>query len=101
MTLKTLLLTSLLALSSAVLAKVNINTANVDGLSTLNGIGQSKAAAIITYRKEHGDFKNLDELSKVKGIGKTTTDKLKKDISLSGKTTLPTSKAAKKSSSSK
>lgn len=94
MQIKTLILTSLFAVSSLAFAKVNINTATVNELSSLKGIGPSKAQAIITYRKKHGNFKNLSDLSKVKGIGSATTSKLKNEIALSGKTTV--SKPAKK-----
>ena len=50
--------------------KVNINTADVQTLSTeLKGVGEKKAQAIVDYRKEHGPFKALTDLSAVKGIG--------------------------------
>ncbi|MGE6650297.1 competence protein ComEA [Shewanella colwelliana] len=48
---------------------VNINTASAEQLTQLKGVGESKAQAIIEYRKAHGGFKNLDELTQVKGIG--------------------------------
>ena len=50
--------------------KVNINTATVEELKTLKGIGEKKAEAIIEYRKKNGFFKNKEELMKVRGIGK-------------------------------
>ena len=50
--------------------KVNINTATVEELKTLKGIGEKKAEAIIEYRKKNGSFKNKEELMKVRGIGK-------------------------------
>ena len=50
--------------------KVNINTATVEELKTLKGIGGKKAEAIIEYRKQNGSFKNKEELMKVRGIGK-------------------------------
>lgn len=50
--------------------KVNINTATVEELKTLKGIGEKKAEAIIEYRKQNGSFKNKEELMKVRGIGK-------------------------------
>lgn len=56
--------------------QVNINTADVQTLSTeLKGVGEKKAQAIIDYRKEHGPFKSITDLSSVKGIG----DKLLED----------------------
>lgn len=49
---------------------VNINTADAITIAeNLNGIGASKAKAIIEYRKLHGDFRSVDDLVKVKGIG--------------------------------
>lgn len=50
--------------------KVNINTATVEELKTLKGIGEKKAEAIIEYRKKNGSFNNKEELMKVRGIGK-------------------------------
>jgi competence protein ComEA len=55
---------------------VNINTADASVLAEgLKGVGQSKAQAIVAYRKEHGPFKSAEQLSEVKGIG----DKLVQD----------------------
>lgn len=49
---------------------VNINTADAATLADgLIGVGQSKAEAIVAYRKEHGAFKSPDQLAEVKGIG--------------------------------
>lgn len=49
---------------------VNINTADAATLADgLVGVGQSKAEAIVAYRKEHGAFKSPDQLAEVKGIG--------------------------------
>jgi len=65
---------------------VNINTASADELvKALKGIGQSKASAIIMYREEHGVFKNLQDLTKVKGIGAATVDKNRENIELETK----------------
>ena len=63
-------------------SSVDINTANVDELSSLNGIGKSKASAIIAYRKGHC-FKNINELSNVKGIGSKTIEKNKANLTAS------------------
>jgi competence protein ComEA len=54
---------------------VNINTADVEALSELNGIGPAKAAAIIAHRKQHGPFKSVEQLTDVKGIGDALIDK--------------------------
>ena len=50
--------------------KVNINTATVEELKTLNGVGEKKAEAIIEYRKKNGSFQTKEDLMKVRGIGK-------------------------------
>lgn len=51
------------------LPAVNVNTAGIDELITLNGIGEKKAQAIIDYRSENGPFVSLGELCEVSGIG--------------------------------
>ncbi len=56
-------------------ATININRASEGALVSLNGIGSSKAQAIILYRDMFGDFKTVDELAKVKGIGAKTIEK--------------------------
>ena len=83
---KNLLITAFLGLSATVLAAVNINTANVEELQQLKGIGAKKAADIVAYRETNGDFKTVDELTKVKGIGKATLNKLRDDITVVDKT---------------
>ena len=69
---KTLLLAivSMLASIAALAGPVNINTADAAQLSQeLNGVGLSKAQAIVDYRNKYGDFESAEELVKVKGIG--------------------------------
>ena len=61
---------------------VNINSNSVDELTRLNGVGESKAKAIIEYRKKNGDFKNIADLDKVKGIGSSIIEKNKSLIQL-------------------
>lgn len=56
---------------------VNINTADKKQLTELPGIGPVTAEAIIDYRQTNGQFKSIDELTKVKGIGAKTLAKLK------------------------
>ena len=54
---------------------VNINTADAETISAeLNGIGLSKAQAIVEYREKHGPFKSAEDLSLVKGIGDRTVE---------------------------
>ena len=50
--------------------KVNINTATVEELKTLKGVGEKKAEAIIEYRKKNRSFQTKEDLMKVRGIGK-------------------------------
>jgi competence protein ComEA len=71
-----------LFLATSAFAKVNINTADAKELATLPGIGQVKAEAIITYRKANGNFKNIEELKEVKGIGDKVVEKVKPEATL-------------------
>lgn len=80
-------LIAFLGLSFSAFAAVNINTATEAELETLNGIGPAKAKAIVEYRKKQGGFKSIDELENVEGIGSKTLNNLRKDLSLTGKTT--------------
>ena len=64
-----------------ILAAVNINTANQKELMTLNGIGEVKAKAIIEYRNKT-KFKKIDDIKNVKGIGESTFENIKKDITV-------------------
>jgi competence protein ComEA len=66
----------------AIFAQVNINTATAEEFTTLKGIGKTKAEAIVEYRAEHGDFKSIDELVKVKGIGKKTINRLRDELTI-------------------
>ena len=61
---------------------VNINRASEGELVSLNGIGSSKAQAIILYREMFGNFKTVDELAKVKGIGAKTVEKNRRRLSV-------------------
>jgi len=54
---------------------VNVNTANAETISAeLQGVGMSKAQAIVAYRKTHGPFKSYEDLTLVKGIGARTVE---------------------------
>ncbi|WP_432462869.1 ComEA family DNA-binding protein [Agarivorans sp. QJM3NY_33] len=48
---------------------LNLNTANSEQLVTLKGVGKSKSLAIIEYRQTHGNFKNIEQIVLVPGIG--------------------------------
>lgn len=62
--------------------KVNINTADISALKTLSGIGDSRAAAIIAYREEHGKFTCIEDIMKVSGIKQAAFDKIKDRITV-------------------
>ena len=70
--------------SSAAVAALNLNTATKDELVALPGIGPAKAQAIVEYRTQHGPFRSLDELRKVKGIGEKLFLQLKPELTLGG-----------------
>jgi competence protein ComEA len=75
----------LLAFNISLHAATDLNLANQAELEALSGIGPNKAKAIIEYRKKHGGFKSIDELTQVDGIGPATLKKLSKEISVSQK----------------
>ncbi|MFV0557348.1 MAG: helix-hairpin-helix domain-containing protein [Enterococcus sp.] len=68
--------------TSAATALVNINTADLTELQTLSGIGEAKAAAIISYREENGLFTSIEELTEVSGIGDKTLETLQEAITV-------------------
>lgn len=84
---KHILLAAILALgiNSVVFADevVDINTATVEQLAdALNGVGESKARAIVEYRESNGPFQHIDELVNVRGIGIATVDRNRDRIRL-------------------
>ena len=62
---------------SSAMPKVNINTADLDTLTQLKGIGEKKAEAIIKYREQVGKFKAVEDLLNVDGIGPKILEKIK------------------------
>jgi competence protein ComEA len=55
--------------------QVNINEADAETLAdVLQGVGQSRAKAIVEYREQNGPFDSLDELGEVKGVGEATIE---------------------------
>ena len=61
-------------------AIININTASKEQLMKISGIGKTKAEAILAYREKNGEFKRKEDITKVRGIGKATFDKIKDKI---------------------
>ena len=59
---------------------ININTATLEELMSINGLGETKAKAIIKYREENGYFKIIDDLLNVSGIGEALFEKIKEYI---------------------
>lgn len=61
---------------------VNINTASVHHLQRINGIGETKAMAIVEYREAHGEFKSVDELVNVSGFGEKTLETMRDKLTV-------------------
>ena len=59
---------------------ININTALVEELATLEGIGESKAKAIVDYRLQNGPFEKIEDIMNVSGIGEKAYEKIKDNI---------------------
>jgi competence protein ComEA len=56
---------------------ININTATVEELATLPGVGEAIAKNIVEHREKNGNFKTIEELKNVKGIGEKKFEKIK------------------------
>ncbi|HQW63081.1 MAG TPA: ComEA family DNA-binding protein [Pseudomonadota bacterium] len=97
-TFRTLLCSLLLAgatLVAAAAEMVNINTADASAIASgLNGIGPSKAEAIVAWREANGGFKSVEQLAQVKGVGLRTVEKNRDRISI-GATRAPAQPVAK------
>ena len=74
-----LVILSVLAFAIPAWASVDLNTANMTQLESVKGIGPKKAQNIIDYRKKT-PFTSVDDLTKVKGFGKKTVDKMRKEL---------------------
>lgn len=62
--------------------RISLNTASKEQLMTLSGIGEAKAASIISYREEHGGFQKIEELMEVEGIKEGVFNKVKDQIKI-------------------
>lgn len=83
------------ALPALAATPVNVNKADAQTIATsLDGVGLTKAEAIVAYRNAHGPFKSVDELGNVKGVGDKTLARNREAIRLSGST--PAATAARK-----
>ena len=61
---------------------VNINTATIEQLTTLPGVGEATAKKIVEYREQNGMFKTVEELMNVNGIGEKKYEKIKSLITI-------------------
>lgn len=61
---------------------ININSASKEQLMTLEGIGESKAEAIIKYREENGPFTSIEDITNVTGIGEKAFEKIENNITV-------------------
>jgi competence protein ComEA len=66
----------------ASIEKININQADAKALTTLKGIGKDRAVKIIEYREKNGPFEKIEDLMKVKGIGKKIFEQNKNLLSV-------------------
>jgi competence protein ComEA len=63
--------------ASPLIAPLNLNTATLDQLLALPGVGPAKAAAVVRYRSEHGPFAKPEDLTRVSGFGPAALARLK------------------------
>jgi len=66
----------------ASMEKININQADAKTLATLKGIGKDRAVKIIEYREQNGPFQKVEDIMKVKGIGKKIFEQNKDELTV-------------------
>jgi len=74
--------TAMAAGKPAPTAKVNLNTASIEQLTTLPGVGPKLAARIVEYRQKSGTFRSTQELMNVKGVGEKNFVKIEAWLSV-------------------
>ncbi len=80
---KTLLAVCLLTPTLLFAETVNINTADKEALMTsIKGVGEKRAEAIIAYREQNGSFKSVEELADVRGVGPSIVEKNMDNLSV-------------------
>ncbi|WP_219905161.1 ComEA family DNA-binding protein [Pseudothauera lacus] len=77
-----LLSAALLPLAAGASTPIDINTADATTLAQINGIGPTKAQAIVDYRNQHGPFKSAAELARVPGIGERTVERIEPQVTV-------------------
>lgn len=75
--------------------KANINTASAGQLALLPGIGDKLATEILNYRTANGNFKTIEDIKKVIGVGDKKFENIKNNIAVEGDTTIKSTKKAK------
>jgi competence protein ComEA len=83
---KTLLAVCLLIPTLLFAESVNINTADKEALMTsIKGVGEKRAEAIIAYREQNGSFKSVEELAEVRGVGPSIVEKNMDNLTVADK----------------
>ncbi len=81
---KTILVTLLFVPGILFAEAININTADKETLMTsIKGVGEKRAEAIIDYRQQNGPFQSVDDLAKISGIGQTIVDDNRENLTVS------------------
>ena len=68
--------------AEAAVGKIDINSASLEQLEAVKGVGQDIAQNILAYKNDHGAFKTLDDLGNVKGVGKVRLEALRETFTV-------------------